>query len=214
MKKITKIMALLLAAVMMLCVFAGCESEGDKIAVLAGTWELNAEYPAEDTTELLESLGFIEEEIALIDLDSLSFVQTVTYTTDKQYSYGYDVDASRELADEFWTNAMAAIYEGRTSLNEAYEVEFDDWSEADFYQLYAELFSLDSADAMMDMLVESTYAYDVMAEPFETGTYTINGNLIMCTITGESQAESLEYAIDGNQLTLTYSDAVEVYTRA
>lgn len=214
MKTIKRILALSLAALLVMGLFAGCESEADKIAVLAGTWTMVGQDSEEEAKELLENIDLYEEEIALADLTTLTYKQNVVFTAEKTYHFVYDVEGTIACVREFFVETFAALYEGRATLNEVYGQEFDQMTEAEFQQFYADLYSAENFETLMDQMAEGAYNYEKMAEPWETGTYSIKGDDIMCTITGETQAEALGYSIENDELTLTYSDAVEVYTRA
>lgn len=214
MKIIKRILVLSLAALLVMGLFAGCESEADKIAVLAGTWTMVGQDSEEEAKELLENIDLYEEEIALADLTTLTYKQNVVFTAEKTYHFVYDVEGTIACVREFFVETFAALYEGRATLNEVYGQEFDQMTEAEFQQFYADLYSAENFEALMDQVAEGAYNYEKMAEPWETGTYSIKGDDIMCTITGETQAEALGYSIEDDELTLTYSDAVEVYTRA
>lgn len=214
MKTIKRILALSLAALLVMGLFAGCESEADKIAVLAGTWTMVGQDSEEEAKELLENIDLYEEEIAMADLTTLTYKQNVVFTAEKTYHFVYDVEGTIACVREFFVETFAALYEGRATLNEVYGQEFDQMTEAEFQQFYADLYSAENFETLMDQMAEGAYNYEKMAEPWETGTYSIKGDDIMCTITGETQAEALGYSIENDELTLTYSDAVEVYTRA
>ena len=214
MKTIKRILALSLAALLVMGLFAGCESEADKIAVLAGTWTMVGQDSEEEAKELLENIDLYEEEIAMADLTTLTYKQNVVFTAEKTYHFVYDVEGTIACVREFFVETFAALYEGRATLNEVYGQEFDQMTEAEFQQFYADLYSAENFETLMDQMAEGAYNYEKMAEPWETGTYSIKGDDIMCTITGETQAEALGYSIDNEELTLTYSDAVVVYTRA
>lgn len=82
----------------------------------------------------------------------------------------------------------------------------------EFLGFYAEIYAAADGDAVLDLFVDN--AYEALAEDWETGTYTIRLNQIMCTITGGTGAEALKYSIDGDTLVLTYVNAVETYTRS
>ena len=213
MKRVTSILAFVLVIALTACLFAGCESEAEKIEKLAGTWSMLADDTSDEARDLLENSDFYEEEIALADLNCLQYAQKVTFNIDKTYSFAYDVDGTKDCVREFYLNAFEAMYEGRATLSSVYEEDFESMTEEEFQQFYADLYVTDDFDALIDKLTENAYTYDAMEEPWETGTYSIKGSKILCTTTGESQAESLGYEIDGNQLTLTYIDGVEVYTR-
>ncbi len=214
MNKLTRILLLTLVAVMTLGLLTACESTQEKIAALSGTWTMDADDTEEEAREMLESMDLYEEEIALIDLTTLKYVQLVEFTTDKTYRFSFDADATRECVRTFYEAAFDALYEGRATLNEVYGTEFDALTKEEFLDVYATIYAIDESTSIIDFFVEKAYDYDKLAEDWETGTYTIKFNQIMCTITGETQAEALKYSIDGDTLVLTYVDAVETYTRS
>ena len=213
MKKVRNIILFVLVLCMSACLFAGCESEAEKIEALAGTWYITIDDAAETAEDILSSQDFYEEEIALIDLNSLQYSQTLTFTADKTYMFAYDAEGTQACIKVFLKQAFADLYEGRNSLNAVYDHDFDGMSEEEFYQFYADIYMVDNVDALIDTIVENLYDYDSWSEGWETGTYNIKGNKIMCTITGELEEEYLTYKIEGDQLTVTYVDGVEVYSR-
>lgn len=214
MKKIKTLLVLCLVSVLVAGMFCGCENTQAKMEALSGTWTLTAADSEEQATILLEAIDLYEEEIALVDLGSLNYVQIVEFDMDGNYRFAYDVEGIKACVHEFYTGVFDALYEGRTSLNEVYGVEFDDMSQDEFRAGFADMYGAANYDTMIDQFTEYAYDYTALAEDLETGTYTIVGDSIMCTIAGETQAEALGYAIDGDSLTLTYADAEEVYTKA
>lgn len=213
MKKMRNILVLTMTLALLVCVLSGCESTADKIAALSGTWTMVEADTEEQALELLENIEAYDEEIALADLGSLEYVQIVTFTQEQTYSFGYDVEATRDCVKTFYDNYFAALFQSRATLNEAYGTEFDAMTQEEFLQFYADLYGFETYEALLTHITDVAYDYEGMQTPWETGTYTIKGDDIMCTIDGQTQAESLGYAIDGSTLTLTYSNAVEVYTR-
>ncbi len=212
MKKFRKILALVLVALLSLTLCA-CESNAEKMAKLAGTYTMSVTAEEDEVAELLELIEAYDEEIALVDMDSLQYVQIVSFDTDGNYYYAYDVDATLENTRDFYEGYMKALYEGRTTLNDVYDYSFDDVTEDEFYQLYADMYSCDDYEDMIDSFVEYSYDLDVLSEPWETGTYTIRAGQIYCTMTGDDEELALGYRLDGDSLTLIYSDAEEVYTK-
>lgn len=186
---------------------------GSKIDELAGVWHC-MEDGQEEVTPLLELVDFYEEEIALVGELSMNFVKEVEFTQERTYRFSYDVDKTKAQVRAMYSAAMDALYENRASLTGLYGEEIAGASKEDFLQFYAELYGMESYDALLTSFTDNAYDYDKLGEDYETGTYTIEGDDIMCTITGESQAESLGYKIEGDNLTLTYADMVENHTRA
>lgn len=212
MKNFKKALVLLLVAALSVTLFCGCESTEEKMAALSGTWTMIMPDTAEQAQILLDNIELYPEEIALVDLNSLEQVKCVTFDFG-HYSFGYDVDGTLECVRQFYLGVFDALYEGRASLSNSYEADIANMTREEFNQFYAELYTAADFDTLIDLFVDNAYDTDALAEPFETGTYTIKGNALMCTITGESEAESLPYEIEGNTLTLHFSNLDETYTR-
>ena len=212
MKNFKKALVLLLVAALSMALFCGCERTEAKEAALFGTWTMVMPDTAEQSQILLDNIELYPEEIALVDLNSLEQVKSVTFAFGPS-SFGYEVDGTLDCGRRFYLAAFDAMYEGRASLSNSYEADIANMTREEFNQFYAELYSAADFDTMIDLFTDSAYDLDSLAEPFETGTYTIKGNELMCTITGESKAESLPYEIEGNTLTLHFSNMDETYSR-
>lgn len=222
MKKMKKAIVLTLAAVMVAGILSGCGLVGSllgsllsglKIEDLEGTWVAVVADTREEASALLENIEAYEEEIALADLDSLQYVKVVHFDSDKTYYFGYDVEATKACVRDFYDRYFDALYEGRTTLNEAYGEVFDGMNRVDFQQYYAEIYGYDDYDKMLDTFAESAYNYESLEEPMETGTFRISGGDILCTITGSSLEEELGVSLEDGILTLIYVDGIEAYTR-
>lgn len=213
MKNFKKALVLLLVAALSMALFCGCESTEDKMAALSGTWTMLTGDSVENAQFLVDTIELYPEEIALVDLNSLQQVKNVTFNMDGTYSFGYDVNGTMECVRDFYLRAFDAMYEGRASLSNSYEADIANMNREEFNQFYAELYSAADFDTMIDLFVDNSYDTESLAEPFETGTYTIKGKELMCTITGESEAESLPYEIEGYTLILHFSNIDETYTR-
>lgn len=213
MKKFNKILLLVLVAVMVAGLFAGCETAAQKLEKLAGTYVMTADGTEEQAEILLENIDLHEEEIAVVDLTSLDYVQIVEFTTEKTYRFAYDVDGTKECVHTFFDGVFADLYDNRSVLNDTYAQDFDSMSEAEFQQFYADLYGFEDFTTLINEMTENAYDWDALGEDWETGTFTISGSDIMCTISGETRAEALGYKLDGTTLTLTYADGTEVYTR-
>lgn len=210
MKKIT---ALILTIVVLAGLLCGCESTQEKMEALSGTWYRVTEDTEEQAQILLENIDLYEEELALVDLTTLTYVKIVEFNMDNTYRFAYDVEGTKDCVRTFYNDCFAQIYEGRAVLNEVYGEDFSMMSEEAFQQFYAELYEYADYEALIDAFVENAYDYEALAEDIESGTYNIKSNKINCTITGETEQEYLVYSIEDNVLTLTYSDAVEAYFR-
>lgn len=204
-----KLILVLTLTMAMLCGCGGSASVED----LAGEWNMTVASPEEDVTYLLDSMDLYTEERAFVDQDSLSYVLAANFSTDGSYSFTYDVEANKACVREFYEGVMAALYENRAELTSLYGEEVTDMSREAFDQFYAEAYGMASYEVLMNNLVEYAFDYDVLGEPLEVGTFTIVGSNLMCTVEGETEVGSIGFALDGDTLTLTYSDGEEVYTR-
>lgn len=185
----------------------------DKIDQLAGVYT-TLEDNTDGVQDLLSLVDLAQEELALTSGVELKLVKLVEFTQNRDYRFSYDAEQSKQQVRAMYADALDAIYQGRATLTALYGDEIATATQEEFQQFYAELYSLTSYDELLDALADNAFDYDALSEDYETGTYTIEGKKILCTITGESEAEYLEYKLDGDTLTLTYSDMVETYTRA
>ena len=211
--RIFGIVAAAVVAVLLFAVFSGNGSDG-KTEPLVGTWQMIAQDSPEEADYLMDYMALYDEEKELVDPNSLNYTMVVSFTADGHYSFAYDADGNKACVREFYLGVMDALYEGRATLSEIYGTDLESMTREEFNSFYAEdVYSMDSYEALIDDLAESAYDYAKLSEPLETGTYELDGSLIVCTVTGETAAESMGYKIIGNTLTLTYSDGNEFYTR-
>lgn len=206
-----KAMALLLVLTVAAAVF-GCSSTSYKEA-LVGKWECQESFTGEEMSDLL-SATFYDEEMAVISIEGLSFTKVVEFCEDDTYSFSYNGEACRESVRGFYAEAIEDLYAGRLGLTELYGDVVAEMTLPDFEQAYAELLGYSDFDDMLDGLTDALFDAAELAEPFETGTYKALKGRILTTITGETTEEYLEYTLEGENLTLTYIDAAEEYTRA
>lgn len=211
-----KITALVLALVMLLALSA-CGTSQTLEALTSTRWS-TIEYLTEDEAmEFLEAMDFYESEIALADLNSIGAVKTLEFTAEKTYRFAYDVELTKERTRAYLDGFISTLAANRDQLtgdyNEAFGVDVAAMTEEEFKTFYAELFGSADYDELLDYLTACFYNYDVLGEDLETGTFTLTSDKINCTTAGETEEEYLEYALTDTTLTLTYSDAVEVYTK-
>lgn len=203
----------LICALLMLASLAGCSLPGMSMEDLCGNWESLTYFDAQDTQEILEGLDFYPEEIALADLNGLCIVATVEFKTDKQYNYGYDVDATRAMAEQYFSDFLDTLYENREDLVEAYGETILSMSKDAFLTAYAELFGMTSGQELIEVLAENALDYEALAESTEFGTFRLRLNDIYMKEAGASTEEYVTFKIENDTLTLIYQDGEEVYTR-
>ena len=204
--------ALALVMVMSLTACFGLKTED-----VAGIWETVLPDTEVQAEELLLNVEAYEEEIALADLSSLTYVKAAEFREDGTYEFRVAAEGTKACVHSFYADYFANLYEGRTTLNEAYGVSFDEMTEEEFRQFYVELYEFVTYDEMLDHFAEIAYNYESLETPLEEGTYTLKGDRIRCTATGEYDSGDIKAMVTGDNdehLVLTYSDGVENYDRA
>lgn len=212
MKKSVRILAILLTILLTVSMLCGCQSTEEKYAALSGTWIMYEQDSEEQVMVLLESIDLYEEEIALVDMNSLRYAWTFEFDTAGNIRQCQPVEENKALVREFYTGMFDDFFENRASLDGVYETELSAMSREEFEQFYAELYTFSSFEELMDQLVENAYYYDEW-EDLRRGTFTFKGNNIVVNDTVENDTYNIGYKIEGNTLTLSYIDGVEVYTK-
>ena len=178
---------------------------------LVGAWVCRTEESAEYTRELLESFDLYEEEIALIQTP-LYTVKHLTLNRDKTYSYATRQETEAACLREFIYAIFDEMYAGRASLSDCYEWDMSGLSKEEFLQFYASLYEMTDFDALVTLWIENS---GTAIGEYETGTYQIRfGKIHMNMADSEEGDGYVTYLLEGDTLTLTYSNSVEVYTRA
>lgn len=207
-----KIVVVLLALTLCVGMLAGCQSNEERKAQLVGTWKM--EIPdTENPQALLDLLALLAEEIELVDMAELTDTLCVEFNMDGTYRFYYDIQASKDSVRAFYEDIFMDLYEGRSSLNAAYEMEFDAMSQEEFMQFQASIYEVESMEQLLDDLTEGYFDYDALNANMESGTYTINGTKIFCDAEGTDSDGNVKYSIEGDQLTLIYIDTTQVFTK-
>lgn len=206
----------LLLAVMLVAGLCAC-SDADRIAQVAGTWKTEYAKTSEEKQDLLESIELYEEEIALVD-SVLYGAKTVTFNTDKTYSFSKNPEDIKACVRKFFDKMFNDLYEGRADLENCYKeshnTDISLLDEEAFKMFYAKLYSAETYDALLDKLADGAYNYDKMGA-FETGTFNITSKRINFDTTGEEDDGYVEYEfLDDGMLRLKFSDDYEVYKKA
>lgn len=179
---------------------------------LYGIWEGEFPCPAEDVQTLLEDFGFFPEEIELVDLASLNFVQRVEFREDGTYYFTIQVEETREQTAEFFRGVMDALFESRQSLNQVYEASFQEMNQEQFRQYYAQLYQVEDYDALIAVLADQSFDYQAL-EDYEHGEYKIQWRAINFVTSSVDEEGMAKYRIDGDTLTIEYEDGPVEYTR-
>ena len=217
MKRATRILALVLTLVLAASLLCACESTEEKYAALAGTWIMYEQDSEEQVMVLLEGIDLYEEEIALVDKTSLRYAWTFEFDTAGNIRQAQPVEENKALVREFYAGAFDAIFEGRANLAGVYEQDLSAVTREEFDLFYAELYGFETFEALLDQFAENAYKYDEWTD-LRNGTFTFESNRLSISdsVKGENglpQSYSIIYEVEGDTLTLTYSDGVEVYTK-
>ena len=195
------------------CLFNGCSTDAGKAEQLSGTWYTVLETPREQTIALLKNADLFPEEIALAEDIPLTYMQVLEFTADKSYRFYIAADDTLAYVHSYFEAVFDALYEGRETLNNCYGQDFGPMTQEEFQQFYARLYVVNDFDALISQLVTCAYDPAKLDMPWECGTFTIKAGKLLCTVNGETQPESLGYLLHGDQLTLYYGNATEIYTR-
>ena len=202
-----------LVAVLLVSLLAGCGLFGLSQEDVLGSWATVKPDTQEEAMGLLENIEAYEEEIALADLDCLEYVKVVEFHEDGTYCFRYDIEGTKACVREYYDTYFNALFEGRATLEAAYEEDFVSMSQAEFRQFFAGIYGYTDYIEMLDTFAEIAYDYEALEDPTETGTYDVDGDQILTVIAGEYVEESMGASVEDGVLTLTYSDGVEVYTK-
>ena len=210
-----KILAAVLSLCLLAAVLSGC-GFGKKSVDPVGVWSMDVQDTPEQAKILLEAIDVYEEEIALADLNSLIYVKQAHFREDGTFAFYVDAEGTKAGVRGFYDGFFRTLYENRTGLNEVYGKTFDDMTEADFLQFYAALYGYESYTVMAETLADGAYRYEVFDAPAKEGTYTVRGDVILCTAAGEQEPSGIQVVISGDSgeyLTMVYADGEETYTR-
>ena len=199
----------------MLLALTGCF--GLKMEEVVGVWETKLPDTEVQAEALLLNVEAYEEEIALADLSSLEYVKVAEFREDKMYEFRVDAEGTKVCVRSFFESYFDALYEGRTTLNEAYGITFDEMTEEEFKQFYVDMYGCESFDSMLDIFTENAYDYVALEEPLDEGIFSLKGDRIDCVSLGDGESGEIEVVIsgeNGERMMLTYSDGVENYDRA
>lgn len=213
MKKFIRLLAIVLTLVTLCASLSGCETTADKMAALSGTWIMIEQDSVEQATALLENIDLYEQELALADATSLKYAWIFEFDEEGNFRQADDIKMTKQLVREFYEGVFDDLYEGRASLAGLYEQDLSVMSKEEMQLFYAGLYGYDTYEALMDRFVESAYKYDEWKD-YRNGYFTIKGDkLDMVDREAGYDSYLIAYKLNGDTLTLTYSDGVEVYTR-
>lgn len=204
-----KYIALLLVLVLVLSLSACGLSTKD----LAHKWVMIDNYTEDGARENLEAFGFYENEVALADLTCIGAVRYLTFGSDGTYSFIYDEEETHEKLVAYYDSFITNLYNNKDKLVDDYTAEvIDELSDEEtFKEFYAYMFSCETYEALLDALADDTFDF---TDTTEQGTYKLAGKTVVLYENGGSDGATIGVALEGNTLTITYTDGTEVYTLA
>lgn len=206
--------ALLLLLALVLS-FVGCGEtvSPEAIAYKWNTTELKGEESAKNA---LSYFGFTEAELACADLSSFGLVKSVEFTDTGTFRFFYDKEATKAAFEDFVNGAIAKLFENREDLSEIFGEELAaETTLVSFETAYAAQFDFQSYGEYLDYVVgELLASFDLEHNLIEQGSYSLNGDKIELKAENSTESEFIGFALSGDELTIIYSDAKEVYTKA
>ena len=204
-----RIFASLLALALVFVLF-GCDF--DYAGKLTGTWVCRSRESDEQIAEIVESIDLYEEEIALIDTPLYTAV-TATFTEDGTYALAEDETLSKQYIREFFDGMFTDLYEGRANLANTYAdygVDLSQLSEEEFYLFYAELYSSETYEALLDNLSENLYT-DEAFEPYDEGTFKATSKIISFDAIDDELDGAAEYELEDDRLSIKFTNGTMVF---
>lgn len=199
--------------ILILAGLCGCSARAERTQALEGTWRRSDCYDSEAIMEFFVYMDLYEEEIALMDPGAIGYVETVTFREDGTYTIACDIEESTALAEEYYRQALDAFYENRETLEQCYGVSFGTMSRDSFFRFYVDMYGLEDYEDLVAMLTESTVDPEYLEAAGESGTYRVTARKIYWKAEGQRMEQYLEYALEGDSLTLEFYDGARTYTR-
>lgn len=220
MNTIKRTLALALVFVMMLTLMSACGNKAELLAakqqeLCSGKWLSDVADSREEALALAECIDLYQEEIALVDLDSLKYSVILEYHMDGTFRQYISPEHTKAHVRAFYEGIFAGFYAARDTLGALYDVDLSAATEEEFRLFYADLYGFEDFNALMDEFAES--AYDYQWEDLESGTYSMKTetSIYIKRETSDPDLEAsgmLSFQLENGTLTLDYSDGPATYT--
>lgn len=208
--------AALLIVLALVLSLAGCGEQQTDPGVLAYKWDTMELISAENTKEALSYFGFSEEELAFADLDSFGLVKSVEFTKTGTFRFFYDKTATKTAFEDYIEALVAKLFENRESLAELFGEELSaEKTLVSFETAYAAQYDFKSFGEYMEYVTnELLVSYDLDNSLIEKGSFSLSADKIELKADKSTESEFVAYTLSGDELTIIYSDAKEVYKKA
>ncbi len=209
-----RMFALLLAA-LTLCLCACGKSDAERLAEVAGRWVTIVPLEQSRLEGFYSRMDLSPEEIALCSGLEASYPYFIEYKDDVTYRQGADVAGARESLAQFVRDIFDTLYASRTALNDLYGVDFGPCTQEEFQMFYAELYGLQSYDALIQALADTTLDFNAMALSIEHGKFRFSAEKIYFKPNFETEEVYTVYEIleDGRMSILVEGNEKEIYTK-
>lgn len=213
MKKARKVLAILLAVIILICTLSGCESSEKQAQKIVGVWVIPVEAEESLRRQQLESIGMTYVELSVLEHLSFSYEMFHAFNADGTYRLAIDSDSMHSAMKVFYNEVFDVLYDNLTVLEEAYDISFNGASREEFRQYYAEALDFTDYTEMIDYLVDNCFDYTALGADIAYGTYSVKGKRIIMEDEIGDRSGEVEYSLEGNTLTLYFTDGTEVYTK-
>lgn len=205
--------AMMMVLLLGVCLLCGCSgSKTEKIQALEGTWVASDPVSTDTVREMLLAMDFYEEEIQLVDLNSLYDSYYVEFTSGRTYALGHNPLKFKYNVYTFFCQVFQDLYENRTALNSIYGVSFDGMDETEFQRFYADLYEKGSFSEMIMDFTEGAFQYDQLGV-YDSGMFDVSGNIIDFKTSSAGEVGQCTYELRGNTLTIYFKDSTSVFTK-
>ena len=208
-------------ALLLLVALCSCGSNGRVPENLIGTWQTTERFNAERNTNFLKSFGFFDEEIEL--LNDIKFAAAKDFTLAKGgesdiYSFKYNEQRTREITKETFDKVFEKTFEGRETLSSIYRSNVETIKDVDKWKEYqSKNYGYSSYDEMIEDFVNCTiteyFGSDFFSKNLEEGTITVTEDKLITLPSGKEEKEEVAYSYKDGTMTLTYSNATEIYKK-
>ena len=162
-----RIVALVLTMILVCAGLNGCDLDLGASDAIIGHWETVRYYTSDSMRRSMEDLDLYAEEIAMMDLSAVGFIDVFEIRDDKTYTITCDAEKSIAMVQQYFRDAFATFYQNRSELDDLYEDDLGSMTESQFQQFYADLYGQTDFDALIELFVYSITNEEYLLEGTE-----------------------------------------------